>query len=78
MNDYESYKDVSENLINLELGLNAQNKSSYQKLNEKYNIARTYNAELERLIMRLGTNEQNAQLEKLRNRYIRLIENLKK
>ena len=71
MNDYESYKDVSENL-------NVQNKSSYQKLNEKYNIARLYNTELERLIMRMGTNEQNAELEKLRNKYIKLIENLNK
>lgn len=53
-------------------------KSSYQKLNEKHNITRLYNAELERLIMRMGTNEQNAELEKLRNRFIKLIENLKK
>lgn len=53
-------------------------KSSYQKLNEKYNITRLYNAELERLIIRMGTNEQNAELDKLRNKYIKLIENLKK
>ena len=53
------------------------NKSSYQKLNEKYNIARMFNAELEHLIMRMGTNEQNAQLDKLRNKYVKMIENLK-
>lgn len=77
MNDYESYKDVSKSILNLELGLNMQNKSSYQKLNKKYNITRAYSGDLECLIMRTGTNEQNAQLEKLRKRYIRLIENLK-
>ena len=53
------------------------NKSSYQKLNERHNITRMYNAELEHLIMRMGTNEQNAQLDKLRNKYIKMIENLK-
>ena len=52
-------------------------KSSYQKLNERHNITRMYNAELEHLIMRMGTNEQNAQLDKLRNKYIKMIENLK-
>ena len=52
-------------------------KSSYQKLNEKHNITRMYNAELEHLIMRMGTNEQNAQLDKLRNKYVKMIENLK-
>lgn len=52
-------------------------KSSYQKLKEKHNIARMYNAELEHLIMRMGTNEQNTQLDKLRNKYVKMIENLK-
>ena len=52
-------------------------KSSYQKLNEKHNITRLYNAELEHLIMRMGTNEQNTQLDKLRNKYVKMIENLK-
>ena len=52
-------------------------KSSYQKLNEKHIITRMYNAELEHLIMRMGTNEQNVQLDKLHNKYIKMIENLK-
>lgn len=51
--------------------------SSYQKLNSKLHITHLYNVDLERLIMRMGTNEQNAELEKLRNRYIKTIENLK-
>ena len=51
--------------------------SSYKKLNEKYNITRLYNAELERLIMRMGTNQQNVEFNKLRNKFIKLIENLK-
>ena len=52
-------------------------KSSYQTLNEKHNITRLYNAELEHLIMRMGTNEQNTQFDKLRSKYVKMIENLK-
>lgn len=51
--------------------------NSYQKLNAKWNITRLYNGELERLIMRFGTKEQNKQLDEMRNKYIKMIEELK-